>query len=233
MGLLHWAYKEQGEQGTTAQVRAQRWMQSLLELQTVQVARLNLLKALNRIYFQMKSTFSPLKAALLSYLLVPHLLTLPMRCIQILVMLAWARVLIASLPTFAIPTSGQTVEIITAPGARPNAAWLNFVVSSKARAKIRQLLKNLNVKILLILGRRLLNHALGQEINSLISLKPILMRNWHMKLHSIDDLLAEIGLGNAMSVVVARNLQNNPQNTPEEQVLKAGINSLSKVLMVF
>jgi guanosine-3',5'-bis(diphosphate) 3'-pyrophosphohydrolase len=28
------------------------------------------------------------------------------------------------------------VEIITAPGARPNAAWLNFVVSSKARAKI-------------------------------------------------------------------------------------------------
>ncbi len=40
-------------------------------------------------------------------------------------------------------SSGQTVEIITAPGARPNAARLNFVVSSKARAKIRQLLKNL------------------------------------------------------------------------------------------
>ena len=30
-------------------------------------------------------------------------------------------------------SSGQTVEMITAPGARPNAAWLNFVVSSKAR----------------------------------------------------------------------------------------------------
>ena len=37
-------------------------------------------------------------------------------------------------------TSGQTVEIITAPGARPNAAWLNFVVTSRAR-KIRQFLK--------------------------------------------------------------------------------------------
>lgn len=46
--------------------------------------------------------------------------------------------------------TGQTVEIITAPGARPNAAWLNFVVSSRARSKIRQLLKNLNVKTLLI-----------------------------------------------------------------------------------
>ncbi len=47
-------------------------------------------------------------------------------------------------------TSGQTVEIITAPGARPNAAWLNFVVSSKARAKIRQLLKTSSVMILLV-----------------------------------------------------------------------------------
>ncbi len=32
-------------------------------------------------------------------------------------------------------SSGQTVEIITAPGARPNAAWLNFVVSSKRAPK--------------------------------------------------------------------------------------------------
>ncbi len=40
------------------------------------------------------------------------------------------------------PLSGQTVEIITAPGASQRR-WLNFVVSSKARAKIRQLLKNL------------------------------------------------------------------------------------------
>ncbi|GHM21445.1 hypothetical protein ECZU43_55030 [Escherichia coli] len=56
---------------------------------------------------------------------------------------AWAHASTASLPLSQPLTSGQTVEIITAPGARPNAAWLNFVVSSKARAKIRQLLKNL------------------------------------------------------------------------------------------
>lgn len=38
-----------------------------------------------------------------------------------------------------------------------------------------------------------------------------------MKLHSMDDIMAEIGLGNAMSVVVARNLlidkSNNKKNT--------------------
>lgn len=34
MGVAaHWAYKEHGETSTTAQIRAQRWMQSLLELQ--------------------------------------------------------------------------------------------------------------------------------------------------------------------------------------------------------
>ena len=33
--------------------------------------------------------------------------------------------------------SGQTVEIITAPRAMPNAGWLNFVVTGKARANIR------------------------------------------------------------------------------------------------
>ena len=35
-------------------------------------------------------------------------------------------------------SSGQTVEIIAPPSARPNAAWLNFVVTSRARTKIRQ-----------------------------------------------------------------------------------------------
>ena len=34
MGVAaHWAYKQAGESGTTAQIRAQRWLQSLLELQ--------------------------------------------------------------------------------------------------------------------------------------------------------------------------------------------------------
>ena len=39
--------------------------------------------------------------------------------------------------------NGQTVEVITAPGARPNPSWLNFVVTGKARANIRNYLKNL------------------------------------------------------------------------------------------
>ncbi|NBO66429.1 MAG: bifunctional (p)ppGpp synthetase/guanosine-3',5'-bis(diphosphate) 3'-pyrophosphohydrolase, partial [Acidobacteria bacterium] len=37
--------------------------------------------------------------------------------------------------------SGSTVEIVSAPGARPNPAWLNFVVTGKARTHIRHALK--------------------------------------------------------------------------------------------
>ena len=90
-------------------------------------------------------------------------------------------------------------------GRSPERRRLNFVVSSKARAKIRQLLKNLKRDDSVSLGRRLLNHALGGS-RKLAEIPPenIQRELDRMKLASLDDLLAEIGLGNAMSVVVAK-----------------------------
>lgn len=81
-------------------------------------------------------------------------------------------------------------------------------MSSKARAKIRQLLKNLKRDDSVGTGRRLLNHALGGS-RKLAEILPENIQHEleRMKLASLDDLLAEIGLGNAMSVVVAKNLQ--------------------------
>lgn len=40
--------------------------------------------------------------------------------------------------------NGETVEVITAPGAKPNPVWLDFVVTGKARANIRHFLKHLH-----------------------------------------------------------------------------------------
>ncbi|HBF93774.1 MAG TPA: guanosine-3',5'-bis(diphosphate) 3'-diphosphatase, partial [Marinobacter adhaerens] len=56
--------------------------------------------------------------------------------------------------------SGQTVEIITAPGARPNPAWLSFVVTGKARSSIRHVLKSQKRAESLELGRTLLKKSL-------------------------------------------------------------------------
>lgn len=57
--------------------------------------------------------------------------------------------------------SGSTVEIVTAPGARPNPAWLNFVVTGKARTHIRHALKQQRRSESISLGERLLNKVLA------------------------------------------------------------------------
>lgn len=102
--------------------------------------------------------------------------------------------------------SGQTVEIITAKGARPNAAWLNFVVTGKARAKIRQVLKSLKGDDAIALGRRLLNHALGKTKLDSIPPEQIEKVVRDTKHANLNALLADIGLGNAMSIVIAQRL---------------------------
>jgi len=50
--------------------------------------------------------------------------------------------------------NGQQVEIITAPGARPNPAWLNFIVTGKARSNIKHFLKKQHREESIDLGKR-------------------------------------------------------------------------------
>ena len=59
--------------------------------------------------------------------------------------------------------SGDVVEIITAPGARPNPAWLNFVRTGRARSKIRHYLKNMEQEESQELGEKMLAQALRAE----------------------------------------------------------------------
>jgi len=104
--------------------------------------------------------------------------------------------------------SGQTVEIITAPGARPNPAWLNFVVTGKARTHIRHFLKNLQAKESVQLGRRLLDQSLSHFGISVTKLpvqhiEHVLLE---LKLPNLDHLLGDIGLGNRMAPLIARHV---------------------------
>ncbi|MBW5408222.1 bifunctional GTP diphosphokinase/guanosine-3',5'-bis pyrophosphate 3'-pyrophosphohydrolase [Morganella morganii] len=237
MGVAaHWAYKEHGESGTTAQVRAHRWMQSLIELQQSTGNTFEFIESVKSDLFpdeiyvftpegrivELPTGATPVDFAYAVHTDIGH------SCVG-------ARVDRQPYPLSQQLTSGQTVEIITAPGARPNAAWLNFVVSSKARAKIRQLLKNLKRDDSVNLGRRLLNHALGngRKITD-IPQENISRELVRMKLATLDDLLAEIGLGNAMSVVVARNLLNEPETGTEESTTrKLPIKGADGVLITF
>lgn len=105
--------------------------------------------------------------------------------------------------------SGQTVEIIRTPRAKPNMAWLSFVVTGKARSSIRHFLKNQERAESIKMGRRLLNQFLSQYGISTdqIDAKQAAALLVDYNLSSIDELLQEIGVGNLMSYVVARKLK--------------------------
>ncbi len=102
--------------------------------------------------------------------------------------------------------SGQTIEIVTAAGARPNVSWLNFVITGKARSNIRLLLKNQQHSESIALGQRLLNNALMSFNASLgsIAQQTIEQRIAQLEVESMEALLEEIGLGKRMAYVTAR-----------------------------
>ncbi len=111
--------------------------------------------------------------------------------------------------------SGQTVEIITTPGAQPNPAWLSFVVSGKARSNIRHFLKNQRQSESISLGRRLLNKILAGHGTQLEKLEADEVQSAleALSVESMDALLSDIGLGNRMAHMVAQKL------LPEEPVV--------------
>ncbi|ASM96176.1 bifunctional GTP diphosphokinase/guanosine-3',5'-bis pyrophosphate 3'-pyrophosphohydrolase [Vibrio vulnificus] len=213
----HWSYKGNGERtGTTAQVKAQRWMQSLLELQQ---------SAGNSFEFieNVKSDLFPDEI----YVFTPkgRIVELPVGATAVDFAYAvhtdvgntcvGARVDRNPYPLSKALKNGQTIEIISAPGARPNAAWLNYVVTSRARTKIRQVLKTMRREESITLGRRLLNHALGEHSLADISTENLNHVLSDLKIQSLDDLLAAIGLGERMSIVIARRLLGDADELTE------------------
>jgi len=111
--------------------------------------------------------------------------------------------------------SGDVVEIVTAPSARPNPGWLNFVRTGRARSKIRNYLKNMEAEESLALGEKLLGQALRAEGLSMPAgteesegdagaLWQALVR-WGGN-RTRDELLADIGLGRKIATMVAKRL---------------------------
>ncbi|SDJ91008.1 (p)ppGpp synthetase I, SpoT/RelA [Ferrimonas sediminum] len=205
----HWLYKDDAEaSATTAQVRARKWMQSLLELQQSAGNSFEFIENVKTDLFPDeiyvftptgKILELPLGATAVDFAYAVHT-DVGNGCVG-------AKINRHAYPLSQPLKSGQTVEIITAPGARPNAAWLNFVVTAKARAKIRHVLKSLQDRDATALGKRLLNHALGDMTLDEIPHSRIDQIVEEYRHDDFDTLLADIGLGNAMSLVVAQKLR--------------------------
>jgi len=103
--------------------------------------------------------------------------------------------------------NGQTVEIITSRHARPNAAWLNFVKTAKARAAVRGYLRTQREDEAVRLGRRLLEIALREldvpasVLKEDARLQPVLQAH---QMSDVEELFAAIGTGERLAALVAR-----------------------------
>ncbi|MGN7039356.1 RelA/SpoT family protein, partial [Neisseria sp. P0003.S003] len=65
--------------------------------------------------------------------------------------------------------SGQTVEIVTSENTHPSVSWLNFVVTARARTRIRHFLKLLRADDAVQTGKKQLEMALKPHYLSEIS----------------------------------------------------------------
>lgn len=117
--------------------------------------------------------------------------------------------------------SGDRVEIVTAPYAKPNPAWLSYVATGRARSHIRHFLKNIQYGESVKLGERLLNQAL-QSFN--INPESVTELQWEKLVRdsgvkSKEDLLAEMALGKQLPAVIAKRLTSPLESAASVQAV--------------
>ena len=184
----HWIYKSSGLEVNEAQLRAREWVKSLLEMQRSTGNSLEFIE-------NVKIDLFPDEV----YVFTPkgHIMELPKGATPVDFAYAVhsgvgngcvAAKVNRRLVPLSIPLSnGQTVEIITAPGAQPNPAWLNFVVTGKARSNIRHFLKIQQHAESIVLGKRLLEQALTELSSDYAKVPPeslqALLSDLHYKTH--------------------------------------------------
>ncbi len=205
----HWLYKQDNEEssGTTAQVRARKWMQSLLELQQSAGSSFEFIENVKTDLFpeeiyvftpEGKIIELPMGATAVDFAYAVHT-DVGNSCVG-------AKVERKPYPLSRPLLSGQVIEVITSNGARPNATWLNFVVTAKARLQIRNYLRSMEQSESHTLGHRLLIHALGKTQLDDIAPEKIKEVVSDTGYNSLEELIINIGLGNALSIGIARRL---------------------------
>ncbi|MDH5784114.1 MAG: bifunctional GTP diphosphokinase/guanosine-3',5'-bis pyrophosphate 3'-pyrophosphohydrolase [Chromatiales bacterium] len=205
----HWLYKSGNASGGIAHERAREWLKNLLELQQnagdsqefLENVKVDLFP--DEVYvFTPKGEIMelPRGATAVDFAYAVHT-DVGNRCVAVKINRRLA-------PLHTQLRNGQSVEIITSPGAQPNPSWLNFVFTGKARATIRGFLKNLRHDESITLGRRLLERALS-ELH--LKCDDIPAERWQALAAELgfadrDTLLEQIGLGNRTAPLIARAL---------------------------
>ena len=140
-----WQYNDEQIHATSVQQKAQKWLQSIIELQQsagnaeefIESVKSELFS--NDIYvFTPKGRIVelPAKSTAIDFAYAVHS-DIGDHCVGAIVDRQ-------PYPISQPLQSGQTIEILTETGRYPSSSWLNFAVSAKARSKIKQALKQLD-----------------------------------------------------------------------------------------
>ena len=231
----HWIYKSGDDQSSHAQAGAADWLKNLLEFQQGAGDSLEFLEHVkvdlfpDEVYvFTPRGKIMVLAkgATVIDFAYAVHS-DVGNQCVA-------ARVDRRMVPLRSRLYSGQTVEVITSPTGRPSPAWLNFVVTGKARANIRNYLKNLKRREAIELGERMLDKRLSSYGISLEQIEPLRLNKLlqDFNLSSTDKLLEEIGLGNRMPLLVARRLLESEEGEGDEKEADIQISSETLPLVI-
>jgi GTP pyrophosphokinase len=202
----HWIYKADDKSDAGAQRRAREWLSNLAELQQsgtseefLESVKVDLFP--DKIYvFTPKGDIMPLPkgATTVDFAYAVHT-DIGDRTVA-------AKINRQLVPLRTPLQNGQTVEIVTARGARPNPNWLSFVRSAKARTAIRHHMKNLRSAESVDLGRRLLDKSLKDLGSSLRKVGKVRIAEAleELGIDSRETLFEQLGLGERLAPLTAR-----------------------------
>ena len=205
----HWMYKTKESQVTRLQQDTNQWLKRLLEIQSDSADSLEFLEHLkvdlfpDEVYvFSPKGKIFvlPKGSTAVDYAYAVHT-DVGNSCFV-------CKINNELVPLRTEVKTGDHIEIITGPMAKPNPSWLNFVITGKARSQIRAFMKKAESSDLVILGYSILNKALKAFHIEPDSIKK---KHWDKLLHDYhlknkDEILIDIALGKRVNIMVAHQL---------------------------
>ena len=201
----HWQYKAEDKYTYTAEARARDWLHGLMEMQQAANSEEFLETVKVDLFPDKVYVFTPggeilrlpRGASTVDFAYAVHT-DVGNRCVA-------AKIDRRPVPLKTTLNNGETVEIVTARSAKPQAYWVNFVSTAKARNAIRNFLKGLKKDEAQELGKRLLSQSLRpyslnlrrlgkSRINSLLK---------ELRIADMDEVYEQLGLGERLAPVIA------------------------------
>ena len=213
----HWLYKSDSSPPTNSEARAREWIQGLLDMQQRSGDSLEFIENVkidlfpDEIYVftpQGRILELPRNATAVDFAYAVHT-DVGNKCVA-------CRINRRLAPLSEPLKSGETVEILLGSSAQPNPAWLNYVVTAKARTNIHNFLKNQTRDDSIQLGKRLLEKSLLGVASSLEGLQEGLLTAYLARhdYSSLDSLLADIGRANKLPGLTAQQLTGKIADSP-------------------